>query len=540
MPKDPNRKSAFHMTALDKWAFDPANNLINDIQTWGKAYLDADIFNWQAYFYHARNSVGQPIKDKAAVAGIRAGKTRGISYGFWHHGMYHPYSKHLNTSISSEQAKLVFLNMLEMAESKHLSHWIEHYEKSPYPRIQLVNGAEFLFKPMGFNAELIRGDQFDWVNIDEAGYNRSREAITALQGRLLGYNNRTHQPLEGIFTQTSSPHGKIGPLFDRWKLGDTRYAGANPEQFLSLRIRTTDNPMLDEQAIRNLMANYTDKMIRQELFGEFIDDDGTEFSPEQISWCCSESHDEVQQLYKGIEEWRNRNNKESASLRSTIGLTEDLDYYEIKPVAGRQYLASWDLGKKATSRGRNATVGQVWDITDLPWKMVAFRYQENSSYLAAMGWIEQWHDKYSSRGTKAYTVIDASGKGDVLNELIEAENRIQVEGIVYSNQLKPNLITSAKLALERDLIRFPFIRRMVDQLGIYTAYDKDIPQDIVMSFCQAMHKARELTGVMRDRSSTNDALHPVYRRQNMGYSSATSRYAERRRASIHLRSGRSS
>jgi hypothetical protein len=98
-----------------------------------------------------------------------------------------------------------------------------------------------------------------------------------------------------------------------------------------------------------------------------------------------------------------------------------------------------------------------------PGGLSAFAMRQGASYLAAMGWIEQWHMKYSRTGTVCQTIIDASGKGDVLNELIEAENRIQVDGIVYSNQLKPNLITSGKIVIERDMIRFPFIRRMVDQ-----------------------------------------------------------------------------
>src|SRR5712691_2732070 len=161
------------------------------------------------------------------------------------------------------------------------------------------------------------------------------------------------------------------------------------------------------------------------------------------------------------------------SVRATLGFIAqesnslDIDHYEPEPKAGRQYLASWDLGKKATKAGRNATVGMVWDITELPWKMVAYRYETGSSYLGAMGWIEQWHLKYASRGTSWYTVIDASGKGGVLNEVIEAQNRIQFDGIVYSNHLKPNLITSRKLAIERSLLRFPMLRRMVDQLSIY-------------------------------------------------------------------------
>jgi hypothetical protein len=154
-----------------------------------------------------------------------------------------------------------------------------------------------------------------------------------------------------------------------------------------------------------------------------------------------------------------------------------------------------------------------------------------------MGWIEQWHMKYSRTGTICQTVIDASGKGDVLNELIEAENRIQVEGIVYSNQLKPNLITSGKIVIERDMVRFPFIRRMVDQLSTYTQNDADLAQDIVMAFCQAMHKAREFTGISTARPSQLTSR--SFRRGGpMTPLSVTQRYTDRRVGSFRLRKGR--
>lgn len=537
MPKDLTKRTAFHFTPVDRTALDPDSGAWNDIGLWYRLYTDRELFDWQKYFYHRVSSTGKPIKDKLCVSAIRTGKTFGLGKWYAHYGMFHPNRLILNTSISTEQAKLVFYDLRDFFSSDRLKHWVQDIRLAPFPVIELANNTVYHFRPLGHDGSLLRGFEYDVIGIDEAAYVTRKEAIDAVRGRLLGFNNKVGAPRDGHFWQVSSPKGKGGHLYDRWKLGDPRFYGSDPDKYLSLRVRITENPLLDEDTLRSVMAGYSDKMIQQEMYGEFVDNDGAEWDVEQISYCCSEVHKEVEDLLQKIAQWKSRLNKKTATIRESMGIASDLDYYELEPVGGRQYIASWDLGKKATKAGRNATVGMVWDVTEIPWKMVAFRYETGTSYLAAKALIEAWHMKYSSRGTECHTIIDASGKGDVLNELIEAENRFSVDGIVYSNQLKPNLITAGKLAIERDMVRFPPIRRMIDQLAGYSVFDKDIAQDIVMSFCQAMFKARELTGLSISRGVNVGATPTVYRRQNIGMA-GTQRYAERRRAAFHQRTGR--
>lgn len=528
MPANPFKSKQFKLTTLDRQALDPANGVDRDIDLWCQLYLNQHMFPWQRYFYH------HPARNKMCVAGIRVGKSAGIARMFCHYGMYHPNTRLLNTSISSEQAKIVYSTMMEIFGQKRLSHWVKHTERSPYPKIELWNGTEYWFRSIGYEAELLRGFEFDWINIDECGYVTSKMAIDTLKGRLLGVHPTTGLPRAGIFTQMTSPKGNSGWVMDRWKQGDPRYDGADPHQYLSLRVKTEDNPLLSPQQIRDLMAEYTDRMIRQELMGEFIGTEHAEFSAEMIAYCHDDSHPEIRALLKAIEESYQKNTN---SLRSQLGLVEDIEHYELSPQPGHQYLASWDLGKKATKAGRNATVGMVWDITEMPWRMVAYRYETGQGYLAAVAWIEEWHRKYSLAGTPCYTVLDATGKGDVVNEILEAEHRVPVDGLVYSSVLKPNLITSARLAIEGGLVRFPFIRRMVDQLLAYEQNDKALAQDIVMAFAQAMQRAREMTGVQNVGSLTTSSG-VSYRRAPMLVHPHTRRTVERRLGSYRSRTGR--
>ncbi len=514
-------KPRIQLTKIDRIAFDPEQGCYHALNWWAKLYFDGEAYPWQSYFYH------YPCKDKMVIAGIRTGKTRAAAMGFGHTAMYHPYTKLLNTSTSSEQAKLVYHAVLEMFSYDRMKHWIADVQRSPYPRISLINGSVMDFRSIGYEGELLRGDQWDVINVDEAAYITSDMAIVTLRGRLLGYNNQTKQPLMGIFWQMTTPKGKVGWIFERWKLGDPRYQNHDTAKYLSLRAKTTDNPRLSPEDIKEIMSRYSDREIQQELEGIFLDATDTEFSVEQLNYCYSEHHPEVKDLYRLIERWHEQR-RGRKSLREEMGITEDIEYYELEPEAGHQYIASWDLGKKPTKKGRNATVGMVWDITQLPWRLVAYRYAPGTSYMEALAYIEQWQEKYSSRGTRSFTVIDATGKGDVLNELIEAENRIQVEGIIYSNVLKPNLITAGKIAVERGLIRFPFIRRMVDELANYTQIDQGLAQDIMMSFCQAMYKARELTGITTARS-TIPIQSVSFRRKPVMYDPQMRRMAQRRR-----------
>jgi hypothetical protein len=494
------KASQFTLTALDKEILTYARY---DIDLWAQGYFDETLFPFQRYFYHA------PQKDKLLIAGIRTGKSHFAARGAMHMMQFNPGSRFLNTSISSEQAKIVYQACLQLCNAPRFSHWIEHVQSSPYPLIRLVNGSELWFRSIGYDAELIRGFEFDLISVDEAAYVTRETAIKTLRGRLLGINPITHQHRMGILWMISSPKGQ-GWLAERWKKGDPAYRGARPDKYLSLRATIWDNPLLDQEAINDVMADYTEAMIRQELFGEFLDNSDAFFPYHAIMACCSEGRREVKWLYERINEWNETH--DTKSIRTDAGLTEDILHYECDPQAGHRYVASWDLGKKSTQKGRNACVGLVYDITHEPWIQVAFLYREGMGYVEAKAKIEEWHAKYSSdyAGSTCKTVIDSTGKGDVLEEFMLKEQTIDdLEGIVYSGEKKPNLLHAGKLCIERGLTVFPFIKRTVDQLSNYTIYDKDIAQDIVMAYCQMCYAARDMTRMSPQSESLQQKLNAM-------------------------------
>lgn len=473
----------FSMTSLDKEILPRAQN---NIDLWLRGYFDGQAFPYQQQFYH------RPQKNKLLVAGIRTGKSRLASFGFLHYAQYHPFSRLLNTSISSEQAKIVFQNCLEYCNAPRFKHWVEHIQSSPYPLIRLVNGSELWFRSIGYEAELIRGFEFDLINVDEASYVTRESAYKTLRGRLLGINPLTQLPRAGIMWLITSPKGQ-GWVAELWKKGDPQFITSQPTKYLSLRATIWDNPLLDQDQINDLMADYTDAMIRQELFGEFLSNQDAIFPWHQVMAACDAEDFQVRWIYEQIEQW-NRARGQRETVRKDMGLTEDINHYECEPQIGHRYVNSWDLGKVTTKKGRNAMVGMVWDITHEPWTLVAYFYREQMGYVEAKVVMEQWHQKYSYAGSVCRTVMDSTGKGDVLEEFIHMDHTIDnLEGIVYSSANKPNLLHAGQIMLERGNVRYPFIRRLIDQLTNYEIYDKEIAQDLVMCYCQAMYSARELT-----------------------------------------------
>lgn len=488
-----DKPTQFALTALDREILTYGKD---DIDLWSRGYFDQGLFPYQQYFYHA------PQKDKMLAASIRVGKSFLAAKGGLHKCQFNPGAIFLNTSISSEQAKIVYNNCLSMCGASKFSHWVEHVQSSPYPLIRLVNGSELWFRSIGYEAELLRGFEFDVINVDEAGYVTRENAIKTLRGRLLGINPVTRKPRLGEIWYITSPKG-LGWLYERWKKGDPKFPNANPSKYLSLRAVIWDNPLLDPDQIAEIMEDYTEAMIRQELYGEFLIDTNMLFPYELVMSGCDEEKKEVRWLYEQIALWNSRNQEKT--YRDDAGLTSDITHYECEPQPGHQYISSWDLGKRAKRNGRNAMVGVVLDITHEPWVQAAFHYKEGMGYYDAKHMMEDWGEKYGSErlGCLCRTAMDSTGKGDVLEEFMDRENSVEnLEGFVYSGASKPNLIHAGKLAIERGLLAYPFIRRQIDQLSNYEPDDKDIPQDIVMALCQACYAARE---VMR-LSPKNESL----------------------------------
>lgn len=470
-----------------QYTFSPVDKQIlqatrNDLALFCEHFFDIEPMPWQVYFYHA------PQKQKIVVAGIRSGKTFGASIGFLHYATFNPWARIANASISLDQAKIVFYSALELASKLNFERFVEDSVRHPFPTIKMVNGAEMWFRSVGYEAELWRGQEFDWINVDEAAYIPHAATIATLQGRLLGKNPMTNTYRDGIFTITTSPRGR-GWLYEMWRKGDPNFPEAEPERFLSLRVRTLDNPHLNPAQLELVMANYTERQKQQELEGAFLDPEDAVFSWESIQALSdAEGRPEVAKLIHEID-----NIEEGAYKQFS---NNDYQRFDLGPQKGHSYVISWDIGTTATRHlGRNATVLFVLDISERPWRVVAYRRESVASYPQIIEWIRETDFRYKNLGhSQAWTVIDATGSGNVVKEILQDQHNLDVDGMVYSMATKPEVITAGQVCLDRRYVISPPIRAVMDEFSGYEMDDKRIAQDCVMALCQGLYHARMRAG----------------------------------------------
>ena len=494
----------FQLTPADRIVLSDIGPQRHDL--WAKYYFDVDLFAWQKYF------LAYPAKNKLVVAGIRTGKSFVAACGLLHYAYWNPGSRSLNVCITADQAQIIFNDILMLAGSGKFTHWVTKVVNHPYPAIHLANSAEIWSRSIGGasgDASTLRGWEFDVINVDEAAYVVNEMAIRTLQGRLIGVNKMTKQPRHGLLQMTTTPKGAKTWLYDRWKLGDVTYPGSDPRKYLSLRARTYDNLLLDPDAIELALADYSERQRLQELEGIFVSDDSL-FSLEDLVSCAGKDMEDVFDLSMVDVDIIELERDIIAFLKAAgkyhedkqgHGVPQTIEHYELEPQPGHTYVAGWDLGARAVisgvAEGRNATVGAVFDITRRPWRMVAYKYDTFGKYTISMAWVKQWHDKYNSRGATCYTRIDALGPGDVIHQILE-EEQYRIDGFKAATISKGTMLQAAAYAIERRWIRWPFIRRLIDQFQGYDPDDKHIAQDIVIAISQAIHLAREIEGSVSD------------------------------------------
>lgn len=479
MPRKQVERIPYVLTDIDKQILAATSN---DITLFSEHYFDIEPMPWQHAFYHA------PQKQKIVVAGIRSGKTFCVSLGFLHFATFNPYSRIANASLSLDQAKIVFYSALDLASKHNFERFVEHVVKHPFPTIRMVNGAEMWFRSVGYEAELWRGQEFDWINVDEAAYIPHVTTISTLQGRLLGKNNMTNQFRKGIFTITTSPRGR-GWLYEFWRKGDPNFDEAEPDKFLSMRIRTLDNPHLNPAQLELTLANYTDRQRQQELEGAFLDPEDAVFSWESVQAMSDiDGRPEVQALVKRIDAIEEGKYKAFSKT--------DYQRFALDPEPNHTYILSWDIGTSATrNQGRNATVLFGLDITERPWKIIAYRRETTASYPQIIDWIKETDDRYRDNNrNQVWTVIDATGSGSVVKEILQDTYNLDVQGLVYSMATKPEVITAGQVCLDRRYVVSPPIRTVMDEFSSYEMDDKRIVQDCVMSLCQGLYHARMRAG----------------------------------------------
>jgi len=145
-------------------------------------YLGFDPHPGQAVWL--ANSVG---KENALVTGNRWGKSDIQAVKLLHRAIFQirnlryekpGHYRAINVSITQDQAQIIFSKIMTFLENNHkIKALVKKIRSTPYPTIMFRNGSELTARTSANKGEYLLGNDYDYVNFDEAAYEPQPEAV---------------------------------------------------------------------------------------------------------------------------------------------------------------------------------------------------------------------------------------------------------------------------------------------------------------------------------------------------------------------------
>jgi hypothetical protein len=413
------------------------------------------------------------------LGGVGSGKTNGKGRSFLTKALTQPFYWGLNTSISAFQSKLMYEQLLPLVENnERVKRFIADVKARPYPLITTIFGSKIAFMTAGVEAQLIRGSEWDEINGDEFGYEKSEGTIHALRGRLRG-TRHNGVPRLARLTITTTPT-EVPWLRQRFDMGwkGAGHPDYNHRRFHSLRSTLFDNTYIPDWQRQEIMAGYTEEMIKQEIMAEFPDWGDTEFAQRFIDGCENPLlNDLMEELTNPIYE-DEKGDEHCGTPVLGADVTElprfGIVKWEMPYEPNHVYVLVSDPGTDSPPK-RNAAVIMVWDVTSKPYTLAYFKWVSgNGSYQP---WLSDF--KYAlGKYRPLFKGIDATGTQKAIDELVFEREGIPMDSVNFAHD-KMAMLNALKMLLQNYELRFPVIRGMHNQLVSYRLPDEDIPQDIV-------------------------------------------------------------
>ena len=416
---------------------------------WGKSTIIAEKHIWKCVF----------------KVGIKA-KTRAE----WKAAEYETIS----VAMSADQAAIVFKEAKKLLRDSPLKVLVKAIRSTPFPHIIFANGSVFHCRSAHDDGKYIDGHSYRYLSIDEAGWITKLKSLmtNVIVMRLAG---------GGEIDLIGTPKG-YNDLYFYYERGQRGTPG-----YYSQRGSIYDNPYLPVEDIQmrdQLLMSADPKVRQQVLDGEFVDFAGLAFTRDQRDNAFDPS----------MPQWE--------------------PYHD-----GHRYMVAFDLARQT-----DYTVGGVLDITTKPWKLVSFTRLNKVAWEEIYATIDRVTKEYRCK----FARIDATGPGgDVIEEEM-TKRGIRVDPFKTSTRAsKLDIINGLQSALDEGrlvtgfgetkddngvvqrhpilegpgeghwgLLRLPCISQLMDEMGIYSLDDKNIPfTDSVMMLALVVDLAREMEGV---------------------------------------------
>jgi hypothetical protein len=291
-------------------------------------------------------------------------------------------------SITQDQANIIFNTVVRIVRSNQIfSGLVKSIKRTPYPVMTFGNDAVITARTTQNRGNYILGNDYDFFSFDEAAFEAEPEYVIndVIMMRLADRNGR----LDLI----STPNGK------NWFYRRMCELQKNSERGYVQFGDSRDNPYLSEMALKTRLTQLPADRVAQNIAGQFVDNNRTIFSSEDIDLALT---------------------------------SEKLESFN----SDRTYISGWDLARKQTH-----TVGMTFDVTEKPFKLVAFDRFNNRDWSDVVGAIRRRQVEYRSK-----LVVDATGLGDVI---ISELSDLKPEGVIFTQKTKSELLGNLLLLHNR-------------------------------------------------------------------------------------------
>ena len=320
-----------------------------------------------------------------------------------------------------------------------------------YPWIRVhpaFGGGEIHFRHTNEKGKALLGIAMNGISFDEAAFELY---LLDLRAEVLHLRRiTTGGPIYWISTGTEG----YNEFADLWEEGNPENPYRNRRK-LSLRMSTRDNVGygITEEEFADLVATMDERMIPQNIDGEFIEAADAFFNSEKVNAIFDPELDEQ------------------------------------GPLKDHRYVESVDPGIR-----QDATWAMTLDITKRPWIGVRCKRQSGRQTITAVvSMVREGHLLFNADGARASVIMDETGIGKMYRQEFSMIRPLRTFDFGGTKAKKLNLLTNLKAAIDRGDIRLPgkgsYWPQVRRQLLGYKLDDGKLEQDAVMTLAMAVHHA---------------------------------------------------
>ena len=333
-------------------------------------------------------------QENVLITGNRWGKSFVCAVNIIHNAIYkvrprkydkiRPY-RIVTASITQDQANIIFNTVLRLIrESEFLEPLLKKVTMMPYPKMRFGNGATIEARTTQNRGQYLLGQDYDLFIFDEVAFETDPEYVVeeVIQMRLADR--------EGRLILASTPNGKnwfyrrAREIHEQKRPGYLQYGDSR------------ENPFISKDYLDERLKFFSDKRIKQNIMGEFVDTGGEILKGEYID-------------------------RAMAITRLEIGEGEN-----------PYYISGWDLARK-----RTATVGVTIEVADGIARIVELERFKQFDWAVVIEKIKQRQLRFPGQ-----LVVDATGLGDVIVEQLKEFNPTSV---IFTPNSKAELLTNVEL-----------------------------------------------------------------------------------------------